>query len=249
MRESYGTLFDRFWDGPTGREIQARGKDAAIVATYLAANKHANMIGLYELPIVTIAHYLPVLHKSGGGRVRAIRQALDALRAVEYAYFDFATSFVWVREMARIRMQLEPGQALAADDNRVPAINKLYASLKPNPFLGPFFSRYVTDLRLSVRRSWDGQAPPQAPSDPLPSPSEARNSKQEQVQQQEQVQVPENSSRDQEQGSGHENSAPRDAQTTDTTAVAADPPLESAVFDGPRPPTRDARSTEPKGDN
>jgi hypothetical protein len=155
-----------------------------IVATYLASNKHANMIGLYELPVVTIAHYLPVLGKTPRVRVRAIRTALAALREVEYAHFDEETSFVWVREMARIRMHLEPGTALADDDNRVPAINKLYASLKPNPYLGPFFSRYVTDLRLSVRRGSNGEAPPQAPSEPLPSPLGISKQNQEQKQEQ-----------------------------------------------------------------
>lgn len=189
MRESYGTLFDRFWDGPTGRELQVRGKDAVILAAYLLSNRYANMIGLYELPIVTIAHHLPVLGAGMGVRTRAIRKGRDALAEVDFAYVDEGTSFVWVKEMARIRMQLEPGEALARDDNRVHAINKLYASLKPNPFLGPFFSRYAKDLKLTARSHVNQEAPSkglpspsEAPPKPLASPSEASNSQQEQQQ-------------------------------------------------------------------
>ena len=60
-REPYGVLFHRFWEGRTGRQIQARGCEAVVMATYLISCRHANMIGLYELPVLFIERDLTCL--------------------------------------------------------------------------------------------------------------------------------------------------------------------------------------------
>ena len=62
MAERYGVLLPSYWDGPTGKQIQAKGGEAVILGAYLGSNKYANMIGLYELPLLYVLHDLPVQH-------------------------------------------------------------------------------------------------------------------------------------------------------------------------------------------
>ena len=144
MREQYGVLFPRFWEGTTGRQLQEKGRDAVILAAYLASCRHANMIGLYELPLVFLERELSVL------RSRAhILKAFHALQEVSYATYDMGTEHVWVREMARIRLGLEPAETINQGDNKHKAVVKLYVSAKSNPFLAPFFDRYHATLRLA----------------------------------------------------------------------------------------------------
>lgn len=146
MREQYGVIFPRFWEGTTGRQLQERGSEAVVLAAYLLSCRHANMIGLYELPLVFLERELPVLKNR-----RAILTAFAALDGVSYATYDLTTEHVWVREMARIRLGLT-GDAINPDDKKHKAVVKLYSSLKPNPFVGLFYDRYRQLLRLKVRR-------------------------------------------------------------------------------------------------
>lgn len=148
MADRYGILSQRFWDGPTGRQLQDLGRDAVILAAYLATCRHANMIGLYELPLVFVERELTVLKGKP-----VLLKALQAVEEAEFAVYDSGTEHVWVREMARIRLGLERGETIKSGDNRHPAVVKLYAAARPNPFLAPFYDRYRTELRLTHGRT------------------------------------------------------------------------------------------------
>src|ERR1044072_1853552 len=148
----YGISLPTFWTGTTGRQLQECGKDPVILAKYLSSNNHANMIGLYQIPIATILAELPVLQTAA-----AIDEALIWLDATEYAHYDRATSFTWVREMARVLLQLVPGEVCSNENRRRGAVN-VYAKLSANPFLGPFYDRYAERLQLPRRR--EGSVPP-----------------------------------------------------------------------------------------
>ena len=156
MTTRWGVLHPSFWDGTTGLELQQRGKDAVILATYLTANEHANMIGLYALPLAAALEDLPVLES-----MLAIDAAVAALQAVSFAHYDPDAEIVWVQEMARFRLNLQPHQRLAADDNRRKGAVRLYEQLPENRFLGPFYDRYHRQLRLAKRRGTE----PSPPSD------------------------------------------------------------------------------------
>jgi len=174
LDDRYGVLFQSYWTGPTGREIQARGKDATILGAYLSSTRYANMIGLYELPLVYIDHDLSVL----GGR-EAIRLALQGLADVDFAHYDDRSEIVWVVEMARIRCGL-PNAAtrLNPRDKKATAVAHLYAGVRDNPFLGRFHDRYAVQLNLSMRRdpvpSKSLRGGIGAPLVTPPSPSDAR---------------------------------------------------------------------------
>src|SRR5439155_917307 len=55
MRD-YAKISPQFWIGSTGRKLRDAGPEATLVALYLLSNPHANMLGLYYLPQLYIAH-------------------------------------------------------------------------------------------------------------------------------------------------------------------------------------------------
>jgi hypothetical protein len=149
----YSLLLPQFWTGTTGKAITAAGKDARIVATYLLTCEHANMIGLYRLPLLYAAEETAL-------KRREVAAALAHLKILEFAYYDEATEFVWVVEMARFQLSLSPGEAINDKDTRVKTVAALYKHLPTNPFLAPFFDQYAAILRLSCRRDFISEQKP-----------------------------------------------------------------------------------------
>lgn len=146
MSSYYGVIFPEFWTGPTGRQLRdLGGKDAQLLGLYLISNRHANMLGCYRLRVEDIRH-------ESGLSTKAIARGFAAAATAEFARFDAATSYAWVLQMARFRLGLKAGEALAPADNRVQATNRIYQALDPNPFLGAFFDANRKILRLTKRR-------------------------------------------------------------------------------------------------
>jgi hypothetical protein len=149
----YGIILPQFWRGETGREIRTNGgKDAQLTALYLMSCHSATMIGLYALP-------LRELRSDTGIGLKGLVRAFTALTAVGYAEYDARTEHVWVREMAKIRLQLDRA-ALDPKDNRVKGAQRLYEKLIENPFLEPFFDRYALELHLIKKRRCGRAAQP-----------------------------------------------------------------------------------------
>ena len=159
MRE-YGKVSPQFWIGSTGKAIRAAGPEAVIVAMYLITNPHANMLGIYYLPIVSIAHETGLDME---GACKGLRRASEA----GFCAYDEQSEMVWVYEMAKFQIadQLRP------EDNRVKGIRNEYAQLPSNPFLAVFFDKYKDAFHLDEKRDWkDKNASPfEAPSKPLRS--------------------------------------------------------------------------------
>jgi hypothetical protein len=136
-----------FWTGRTGKAITAAGKDARISATYVLTNEHANMLGLYRLPLLYFA-------EETGLKRREVAAALEQLKQLNFAYYDEETEFIWVLEMARFQLGLLPGETLKEGDKRMKGAVRLYKQVPSNPFLGPFYNRYFHTLGLPVRRDF-----------------------------------------------------------------------------------------------
>lgn len=161
MSSYYGVIFPEFWTGRTGRELrECGGKDAQLLALYLATNRHANMIGLYRLNIDDVRY------ETGLG-AKALERGFASSQATRFATYDAASCHVWVFQMARFRLGLKSGEALHPDDRRVVGVNKLYHGIDGNPFLGEFFTRNHTTLRLKNGREPQGIAVPYTISGPL----------------------------------------------------------------------------------
>ena len=168
MRD-YGKISPQFWIGSTGKTLRASGPEAMIVAMYLITNPQANMLGLYYLPLISIAH------ETGLGMEGALK-GLERACEGGFCAYDEQTEVVWVYEMARFQIadQLKP------EDNRVKGIQNEYTLLPSNPFLPSFFEKYKDAFHLTNKRDfvYKKASPCEAPCKPLRS--------QEQEQEQEQ---------------------------------------------------------------
>lgn len=143
--QHYTNLYPSYFDGATGVRIARYGGiQASGLGTYLLANRFASPLGLYYLPLPAIR--LPLT-------IPEIVRAFEALDRAAFAEYDYGTGFVWVKEMARIRMQLiSRNDCLAPKDSRVTLVNRLYRALPEQPFSWPFFVRYRKQLRIEAGR-------------------------------------------------------------------------------------------------
>lgn len=143
MRD-YATVSPQFWLGKTGRDLRKIGAEAQIVAFYLMTSPHANMLGLYYLPVLYLAH------ETGLGLEGASKGLKSAIEA-GFCSYDEDTEVVWVHEMAayQVGKQLKPG------DNKCAGVRNGYATLPENPFLSLFYERYKNDFHLNLKRSYE----------------------------------------------------------------------------------------------
>ncbi|HCP1377309.1 DNA-binding protein [Escherichia coli] len=140
MRD-YAKVSPRFWLGDTGRALRKAGAEAQVVAFYLMTSPHANMLGLYYLPVLYLAH------ETGLG-LEGAQKGLQRAFEIGFCSYDHDSEVVWVHEMAAWQV----GGALKPSDNRCSGVRNEYASLPENAFLSAFYDRYKTDFHLSVRR-------------------------------------------------------------------------------------------------
>jgi len=103
MRD-YSKVSPQFWTGTTGKKLKSAGTEAVIVAMYLMTSPSANMIGLFYIPVIYIAH------ETGLGFEGASRGLKGAIEA-GFCTYDEASEYVFVHEMARYQIagQLKSG--------------------------------------------------------------------------------------------------------------------------------------------
>lgn len=158
MRD-YAKVGPQFWIGPTGKKIKASGAEATIVAMYLITSPHSNMLGLYYLPTLYIAHETGL---GLDGAAKGMKLCADA----GFCSYDEATEMVWVHEMASYQIANE----LKEDDRRCRGVQNDYDALPANAFLGAFFDKYAKRFHMTLRRApKPAESPLQAPSMPLAS--------------------------------------------------------------------------------
>ena len=119
------------WTDSIGKEIRRYGPEAWGMACFLMTNRHANMIGLYYLPIGYIVTDL-------GCSPDKAQALLASLKKAGFCSYHPETEYVWVHEMASMQV----GDELKPQDKQAKGVEKTYESLSENPFLGPFFEKY-----------------------------------------------------------------------------------------------------------
>ena len=144
MRD-YAKISPQFWIGSTGRKLRDAGPEATLVALYLLSNPHANMLGLYYLPQLYIAHETGLGIE---GASKGLRRAIEA----EFCDYDEASEVVFVYEMARFQI----AQRLEPKDKRCIGIQREYDALPNNLFLPNFYEKYVGAFHLKKRREGTG---------------------------------------------------------------------------------------------
>lgn len=148
---SYNKARATLWSGETGRLLRQYPESTRLLAIYLFTNERAmaEPWGLYYCQRATLMDALKATPAK-------VEDGLATLADLDYAYFDAKTEWLWVVNMAREQV-LTDGKPLAARDNMSLAANKWYGRCSRNPFLGPFFDRYVTLLHLNERRDDGGE--------------------------------------------------------------------------------------------
>lgn len=126
----YAQVAPTFWIGDTGKQIRKCGPEAQLLALYLITSPHANMFGLYYLPMALITH-------ETGLSAPKVKACLAKLKAVTFAQYDTDSEFVWVVEMTAYQVG-----NMKADDNRMKGLRRAYEALPNNPFIGQFFEKY-----------------------------------------------------------------------------------------------------------
>ncbi len=152
MRE-YAAIYSTFWTGSTGKKIRAFGMETQLLALYLLSNPHANMFGLYYLPLMLISHETAVPEKKING-------ALDNLISAGFCDYDRGSEFVFVFEMASFQI----GE-IQAQDNRLKAVKRAWDASPSNPFRRAFWERYGQKYDLSKQGLVEGLVSPSKPSD------------------------------------------------------------------------------------
>ncbi|QKN27803.1 DNA-binding protein [Escherichia coli] len=163
---NYATISPQFWLGDTGRKLRKSGPESMVVALYMMTSPHSNMLGLYYLPVLYIAHETGL---DPEGASKGLQMACEA----GFCSYDHDSEVVWVHEMAAWQV----GESLKPGDNRCAGVRNEYSALLENPFLSSFYDRYKDDFHLDVRRESCRKI--EAPSEPLSSQEQEQEQEQE----------------------------------------------------------------------
>jgi hypothetical protein len=175
MRD-YAVVKPQFWTGETGRRLRNKGPEALLVGMYLMTCPNSTMLGLFYLPLVTIAH-------ETGLTLEGARKGLQGAAEVDFARYDPASETVWVLEMATYQV----AETLKPRDRRWTGVVRELATWRKSPFFADFVARYKVPYNLPDNLAAEPLASPlEAPCKPLRSQDQDH----EQDQEQEQDQLP-----------------------------------------------------------
>lgn len=165
MRD-YGKVSPKFWTGASGKALRGH-MEAQIVALYLMTSPHANMIGVYTLPVLYIAHETGLTIE---GALKGLAECIEG----GFCTYDEASETVFVVEMAAHQV----GEELKHNDNRVGSIAKQYLAITESRIRAAFHARYATAFHLppNTENARGGEAP----SKPLQSQKQDQEQEQKQ---------------------------------------------------------------------
>ena len=182
MRD-YGKVSPKFWIGATGKKLRKAGACAQIVGLYLQTGTLTNMLGLYYLPMTTVAH------ETGLGMEGAYKGLARCIEA-QFCAYDEAKEMVWVFEMAKYQI----ADSLKPEDRRCAGIQNDYDALPENPYLEGFFDKYAEAFHLTRKRQNIIETPCPIEGAYKALPSQEQEQEQEHKQEQAQEQEPLSSS-------------------------------------------------------
>lgn len=144
MYGGYRAVFSTIWTEDTGRLWNTLGHQYHKVAFYLLTGPMSNAYGLYYLPLAVASEHTALT-------AHQLLKVFEAFAEQEFAYYDMAAQWVWVRNMVRFQL-FSRDNVVSQSDTRVKGLRKFYATCPPNMHLGPFFDLYDEALELGVRR-------------------------------------------------------------------------------------------------
>jgi hypothetical protein len=184
MRD-YGKISPQFWIGKTGKALR-KHHEAQIVALYLMTCPTSEMTGVFNCPLMYIAH------ETGLGEEGASK-GLERLVELDFCTYEEDLEVVFVHEMAKYQI----GEELKVSDNQVKWVKKAFLNMPDGLIRRGFYEKYRDAFHL-------GEYPELAPKKEAP-PKALRSQEQEQEQEQKQEQKQEH---DQEHGCAPQSDAP-----------------------------------------
>lgn len=151
MRD-YSKVSWQFWTGETGKSLRGNPQ-AQLIALYLMTSPHANMIGIYNCPIIYIAH-------ETGSTLEGATKGLQTLCEGGFCTYEEASDTVWVHEMARYQI----GDELKDNDKRVSGIQKLYDAMPEGRIKTGFYRKYRDLFHIKIKETL--ASPLEAPTKP-----------------------------------------------------------------------------------
>lgn len=149
MRD-YARIESGFWTGKTGRQIRRANVPIDdrgwlwTIANFLLTSEHANMIGLYRLPLSAIAN-------DTACPLSKVAYLVGTLVDLGFCSYDPDSEFFWVYEMARFQI-LQGRDALKPSDLQAKGVARQYSLLPSNPFLFAFWQKYRSAFHIEKAR-------------------------------------------------------------------------------------------------
>lgn len=141
MRE-YSKISPKFWVGKTGRAIKELGHHTRMVALYFITCPHANMLGIYYLPLAYITHDLMMTELE-------VNDAIKNLSYLDFCTYDSVAEYIWVHEMGKHQIS----EQLDERDNRIKGVNNIFHTLPELSFLEEFYQKYKRTFLLRPRKT------------------------------------------------------------------------------------------------
>lgn len=208
MRD-YAKVSPQFWTKGSGKRLRG-DPDAQVLALYLVTCPSANMIGIYYVPFVAIAH------ETGLGEKRA-KAAMARLTVAGFADYDDDAELAWVPNMAAYQI----GDTISGGDKRHKGVTGELSKYTGHRFAERFLETYGTAYGIahaSPKRATPGSPFQGASVTPEAPPKRKPQIREEQEQEQEQEQNKRNMSEFQ-----SELGTPTTLSHTEAGAESADP--------------------------
>jgi hypothetical protein len=139
---SYAQFAPTFWTRGSGKDLRG-DLLAQALAIYCFTSPHANLTGIYNVALPTIAHEL-------GQSVEDVREAFK--RIVDIALYDEAHEMMWVPQHAKHQI----GKTLKEADKRRGLVVRSLAQAGNHPFVGQFITLYGEPYGLAVKHAPEG---------------------------------------------------------------------------------------------
>lgn len=170
--KTFAKKFPTFWTGATARQLAGQGPFVKLLADYFftsPAAVAADNYGIYYVERQVILRHVEC-------HADELAKNIEVLAQLHVAYYDHVTEWVFVREQAAWQY----GTPLLPRDFNCSNARRFYKGLPRNPWLGPWFDRYVEDLCLQHdeeanawvdRREWTGIVPEISRYVEIPAPA------------------------------------------------------------------------------
>lgn len=188
MRD-YGKVSPHFWIGRTGKELRQAGPESQLVALYLLTSPHANMIGLYYMPLAFLSH-------ETGLTMEGAKKGLNSAIKAGFCKYDEQSEMVWVVEMATHQI----GETLKPGDKRCTGVQNEYEKVSDNLFLSMFYEKYSKQFNMTSSRKSEASIPVETEGALKGLASQEQEQEQEQEKEQDQKSLSDSNRTD---GDGH----------------------------------------------